>query len=294
MDPDFYIEEDSPLKVIIIIFIFVGLIGGGLYYYLNHKNDTTIKIKNVTLELGDKLSLDIKDYATSNNISEYTIDLSNVSVDDNGNANVTGEYSYRIKGNNETYKGKIYVKDTTSPDVTLRELTVGVGEEFSPNEYIKSCTDLSMPCTASYKNPKNENLKDKEGTYEVEIKVVDKEGNSTIKKTKLIVSSKTTLIKIKESNLKLNHLSSNESNWNNTYTLKLDSAVEENSLKFNELFDELSTKEYNLDKDLDKKEIILAYNEYDYVIGFIIKITYKDNTVKYLTSADEIKSESEE
>ena len=60
MDQDFYIEESSPIKVIFALIIFAGLIAGGIYFYLDYKNKDNIKLKSVTVELGEKLSTDIK------------------------------------------------------------------------------------------------------------------------------------------------------------------------------------------------------------------------------------------
>ena len=73
MDQDFYIEETSPIKVILATILFIGIIAGGIYYYLQYKNRTTLKLKNVTIELGSPLSQDKSVYIESNNIDAYYI-----------------------------------------------------------------------------------------------------------------------------------------------------------------------------------------------------------------------------
>jgi len=284
MDEDFYIEETSPVKVILGIIIFIGIIAGGLYYYLNHKNSMTLKLKNVTFELGSPLSKDITTYIESNNPNAYTIDLSNVSVDENGNVNSTGEYSYHVKKVGESKKGKIFVKDTTNPEVTVEDLTVGLNEEFGPIEFVTKCEDLSLPCTARYKNIKNEELNTKEGEYDVDIIISDAEGNEVTKKVKLTVSSSTTLAAKKESDLTFDHLSEQDDSWDKSFTLKLEKALADGTARFDEVLEEVSTKEYNFDKEVVEKKILVAYNKYDYAIGFSIKVKFSDDTVKYITS----------
>ncbi len=83
MDQDFYIEETSPFKIFITIVFFMALIAGGIYFYLSYKNADNIKLKNVTIELGDKLPTNIDYYASGNNLETYTINLTSISVDDN-------------------------------------------------------------------------------------------------------------------------------------------------------------------------------------------------------------------
>ena len=225
MDQDFYIEDSSPIKAIIAIIFFIGLIVASIYYFFNYRKENVVKLKDVTVELGELLPTDINTYIVSGNPDSYTIDLSNVSVDETGKTNSTGEYSYRIKKNSNIKKGKIYVKDTTKPEVEVEELTVGVNESFEVSEFVSECKDLSLPCNVKYKNIKDEDLNQKEGSYEVDIIITDSENNSITKSVRLNVSGTNTFAKKKEANLKFDHLSDDDSNWDKTYTLKLEKAL---------------------------------------------------------------------
>ena len=286
MDQDFYIEDSSPIKAIIAIIFFIGLIVASIYYFFNYRKENVVKLKDVTVELGELLPTDINTYIVSGNPDSYTIDLSNVSVDETGKTNSTGEYSYRIKKNSNIKKGKIYVKDTTKPEVEVEELTVGVNESFEVSEFVSECKDLSLPCNVKYKNIKDEDLNQKEGSYEVDIIITDSENNSITKSVRLNVSGTNTFAKKKEANLKFDHLSDDDSNWDKTYTLKLEKALNENSLEFHEKFDLISSKEYEFKKEVESKTILVAYNRYEYAIGFSIRITFKDGSVIYVTSSN--------
>ena len=290
MDQDFYIEETNPVKVVILSILFLSIIVGGIYYYLNYRKEYVVKLKSVTVELGSPLPKDITYYINASNPEKYTLDLSSISVDSEGKTNSTGEYSYKIKKDGTIKKGKIYVKDTTNPEVNTQDITVGVNEEFTAYEFIKSCNDLSLPCVAKYKNIKDESLNSVEGIYNTTIIVSDNEGNSVEKEVKLTVSGENTLENTKSQDLNFDHLSVIDENWNNTYTLKLDKAVSEHSVKYKEYIDTISIKEYNYDKELSNKEIIVVYNKYNYVTGFVIKFTFTDGTVSYASKENEAES----
>ena len=62
MDEDFYIEDHYKRNVVIVILIILLVIGGLYYGYKNYYKKNYLKVKDVTVELGSKLSTDIKDY----------------------------------------------------------------------------------------------------------------------------------------------------------------------------------------------------------------------------------------
>ncbi len=283
MDQDFYIEESSPIKVIITIIIFMALIAGGIYFYMDYKTKDNIKLKNVTVELGDKLSTDISTYITGNNIDTYSLDISNISVDEDGKTNSTGEYSYKIKKNGEVKKGKLYVKDTIKPSFKVEDLNVGVNEDFNPNDFLIKCEDLSLPCSVKFKKVKDLELNKEEGTYKTTIIISDAAGNEEVQDVNLIVSGEGTLAKKKASNLEFDHLSEEDTNWDKTYTLKLDKGINEESIEYNDAINLVSTKEYEFSKSITDKKILVIYNKYNYVIGFSVKVTFDDNSYIYIT-----------
>ena len=294
MDQDFYIEESSPFKIIFTLILVISLIVGGIYLYFNYSKKSVIKLKKVTVELGEVLPTDNGFYLEGDNISNYTINLSKVSVDSENKVNSVGEYSYKATFNDETYKGKIYVKDTTKPIVEVQDLDVGVDEEFEPSEFVTKCEDLSLPCSIKYKKSSDEKLNKNEGSYNVTLIIKDNEGNEVEKNVKLNVSKDKTLLGKKTGDLTYHHSSLIEDNWDKTYTLKLDKAVEEDSIEYEQFISEVSNKEYVFDKNVVNKEIIVLYNQYDYAIGFSLKVTFDDESTLFVTEENSIEKNEDE
>src|SRR5574344_1776215 len=284
MDEDFYFEESNPKKVAFtIIFIVLVILGGGYYFY--HKYQTeVITLKTVTVELGNKLSENINDYA-SGNIDGYSLDLSKVHVDSNGQTDSVGEYSYKIINSTDIKKGKIIVKDTIKPVVETQDLTVGVNEIFEPNEFLTKCSDLSLPCKVTYSKESDANLNKTAGEYNISIVISDNAGNSLTKDVKLIVSSTETLLGIKTSDFNVSYTSPKDSDWNNTFTYKFPKAVLDDSEEEQKEISDLSIADYQgkYDKKIAKQSIIAIYNKYDYVIGFSVKLTFEDSTIIFVT-----------
>lgn len=288
IDEDFYIEETSPLKVFLtslfILFI-IGVFGGVYYFYFYHED---IKLKDITIELGDKINEDVNFYIKGNKNYDYELDISKVSIDDEGNTNSIGEYSYIIKTSKEEKKGKIYVKDTTPPEVTLKELTVGLNEEFEPDDFVESCYDLSEICYVYYEKESDENLSQNIGEYNVTLEIKDKYDNKVTKKTKLIVSEAASLKGIKSSDMEVSNIYPLDDKWNNTFTVKFDKGISEEDKEFERKILELTNFDFAQFKDdqIKNQTLLTIYNKYGYVIGFSIKLEYENNNIIYVTEKD--------
>lgn len=294
MDQDFYIEETHPLKAVLLIIVVLALLGYGVYWYYQRYLVDKIYLNKVTVELGEELPTDINVYIKGKNVSDYKLDVSSVMVDENNLTNSVGEYSYKVTNNNRTLKGKIYVKDTTKPVVEVKTLTVGVNEEFSPSEFVTKCDDLSLPCVIKYNKPSDENLNQKEGTYNLKIVIKDSEGNEVLKDVSLIVTKDSSLKEIKEKDLEYDHISIDEALWNKTYTLKLEKAVDGETSEYEKLISDVTVKEYAFEKTVTNKEIIIVYNKYDYVIGFSLKYTFEDGSNIFITNEEPISEVADE
>jgi hypothetical protein len=285
MDEDFYIEENKPGKVILTILLFLAIIAGGIWTYYKYFPKNNIKLKDVTLELGTKVSTNISDYASGADLSNYTLDVSSVHKDKNGNADSVGEYSYKLVSSDNIKKGKLYVKDSTKPNVTIQELTVGVNEEFDPDEFVSKCDDLSLPCTTTYDNINDASLNKSVGIYNLKINISDAAGNKVTKDVVLNVSDKTTLEQIKESDFNVSYTSPKDAEWNNTFTYKFPKCLDDSSKDYEGVVADLSAKDYTIDgKTIKDRSILVAYNKYDYVIGISVKLIFDDNTIMYVTS----------
>lgn len=294
MDQDFFIEESSPFKIIFTLLFVIIVIVGIIYGYFNYSKKSTIKLKNVTIELGEELPQDKEFYLIGEDINNYTIDLSNVSTENN-KVNSVGEYSYKVKSTEKELKGKIYVKDTTKPIVEVQNLEVGLNEEFEPSEFVTKCEDLSIPCKIKYKKSSDADLVKKEGNYNITLIIKDNEDNEVEKVVSLTVSKEKTLEGKKSGDLTYHHNSMINDTWDKTYTLKLEKAINEETVEFEKLIADISKKEYVFDKNISNKEIIILYNQYDYVLGFSLMITFEDESIMYVTNenAQEVTEETE-
>ena len=186
----------------------------------------------MTVELGDKLPNDMEVYVKNNiqNISDYKLSLIKVPVNSEGHTDEVGEFKYSVKYGNQKKTGKIIVKDTKSPVVEVKELTVGVNEEFMLDDFITSCKDLSTPCKVTLKTSSDEKKFSKIGTHEIELRIRDIYGNSVVKKVKLNVSKTESLSGIKEKDMEVVNISPEYKDYDGTITFKYEHAVNEETL----------------------------------------------------------------
>lgn len=293
MDEDFYIEDHYKRNIVIVIIIILLAIGGLYYGYKNYYKKNYLKVKDVTVELGSKLSTNIKDYIKCDNYDDYKLDLSSVVTDNEGKVTSVGEYAFKVIKNDAVNRGKVFVKDTTKPIVSVIDLTVGVNEEYNAYDFVNSCTDLSMPCIVSFKDANDGDLSGKVGNYKIEIIISDNANNKVNKIVNLTVKEGYSFKEVKEKDFNVDHTSNDKSNWNNTYTIKFEKALDEESTEFNELLESYSIKEFTYDKNIKEKEIIVIYNKYNYALGLSIKVTFDDGSYEFVTE-DKIKSDVSE
>lgn len=286
MDNDFYIEETHPFKIIMICLFIIATTGAIVWAYFNYYQKDNIKLKEVTIELGDKLPTDKESYIEGKNITDYTIDTSNVMLSEEGTAIAVGEYSYKVSKADYIKKGKIFVKDTTAPVVETIPLTVLINEEFSANEFIAKCEDLSNECSASFKDDISKIINQK-GEYEVTLIIKDASGNKINTKVKLKVSDKISLAGTKASDLVVDDTSAKDHEWNNTFTIKFDKALIEDNDEFQNKLAEISSADYSnylpKDKSIANQHLIILYNKYNLVVGISVKLVLNDQTIIFVT-----------
>ncbi len=280
-DEDFYIEESNPKRVfltILFILFVLGMLGGVYYFYFYHN---VVKTKSVTIELGSQVPDNINYYVKGKKPVGYKLDITNVSVDESGNTNSIGEYSYKIIKGSIIKKGKIFVKDTVAPEVTVKDLTVGLKEDFEPEDFVETCEDLSEICLVMYDKETDETLSENEGEYTVTLNIKDKYGNSVKKKAKLIVSANASLKQIKTSDLEVASVYPIDKNWNNTYTVKFDQGISEEDSSYESKILELANRDFSeeYDKEIKNQTLLIIYNKYNYVLGFSIRLEFEDETI---------------
>ena len=286
VDEEFYFEESNPKKVFLICLLILFLIGAGFGAYQYFVTRDNIKLKQLKIELGDKVPDDISTYIKSGKYEGYTLDVTSVHVDDAGNTDSTGEYSYKIIKESLVIKGKIIVQDTTAPVAELQELTVGLNEDFDVNDFLTLCEDLSGACYVSYANSKEEEYIKEEGIHEISLKIKDKYNNEIIKKTKLIVSKDASLRDLKASDQTVANIYPVDDEWDKTFTVKFAKGISEEDETFDEKIFEITNREF--DKEFEEKivnqTLLTIYNKYNYILGFSIKLEFEDGKTIYVTS----------
>ena len=290
---EFYYEEQPRkhmfLKFMLFMFI-VGFVIGGFYYY---KDKNTIKLKNVKIEIGDELPKDVNYYLLSGKkySKEYKLYLDDVDV------NTIGKYSYKVKYNKHIKTAYIEVLDTTKPEVSMDDsIVIGVDDTFNPNIMITKCEDKSLPCTATLKNEIDYDKLKNVGTYSIDVKVSDTVGNYVIKKVNVIVSKDGNMSNKVSSDLNYYTNSLNDDTISHVLFVKLDEAIDEDTLEFEGLIQETSTIDFQkyVSDTIKDTELITAYNKYGYVIGLQVRVTYENGNKEIIENNGEINEENEE
>lgn len=180
-------EEPKPKKkgnkliFVIIIVLLIAAVGVGVYIFLNMSNKPakiSVKPKEVEIEAGSEVSTNIEDYATFTGINSANCSLDTSNITDTSVINA--EYSFTVTCGANTYTGTAKIVDKTAPVVVLKEVTVKVGGELEPGDFIESCTDAT-DCSYAFRD--EETVKGYLNTaadYHVEIIVKDEAGNETI------------------------------------------------------------------------------------------------------------------
>lgn len=277
---EFYYEETNSKRVFLkcLVYIFIIGISVGIFFY--YKKENTIKLKNITIEVGETLSTNIEDYLISGlkNKELYKLYIDNVDT------KTIGEYTYKVKYNKHTKTGKIKVKDTKKPIVVLDNITIGIDEEFNTNLLLQSCEDYSLPCTVSFSNESDMNLLKKVGVYEIKFQVSDAEGNETESAATITVSNNESLSSKMTNNLEYYSNSENDETIEHIFFQKLDKAIYEDTMEYEGMIQEISAIDFNeyVEKEIYSTKLITAYNKYGYVIGIQVEVTYNDGSKELL------------
>ena len=189
-------EEPKPKKkvnktiFVLIIVLLIAAVGVGVYIFLNMSNSTpsvVVTPKDVEIEAGTQVSTNIDDYATFSGISSSSCSLDTSSITDT--SAVGTEYTFTITCNNVNYSGTATIVDTTAPVVVLQQVTVQVGSEVTPEDFIDNCTDSSGACTYEFSDPDVvAGYVNTAANYHVDIIVRDEAGNEETVTGTLIVT----------------------------------------------------------------------------------------------------------
>ncbi|MCX4248209.1 MAG: hypothetical protein OSJ65_00415 [Bacilli bacterium] len=293
MDQDFYFEESNPrkTKVVIICLVFVFVLVLGILFYARTRYTLNIK-KDLKFEVGTVLSNDVRDFVKNKVVDEddYTMMFSGVQQED-GILNKVGDYTFKIKYKNITKIGHIKVIDTVAPKVEVSDLTVGVDEEFLPDDFVTLCDDYSKPCKVEYVNGDSENLNKKVGSYKLEIRVSDSANNSIKKEVTLNVKEGFNLTKMKEADLNIHHIEPAFDDWKKEMIIKFSKGYDPNEIDESDAYTELmEVSGSDLHNYIDPlyinnlitdSQFIEVYNKYGLIIGYAIRIKLDNGLTLY-------------
>ena len=291
---DFYEEQTSKKTIILVLGFIIICIVGVILLFNNYKKKYTLNIKNnLVFEVGDRVSNNPKDYITNDILSkqDYNINFLTTPITD-GIFTMTGEYEFQVSYKNIRKTGKLKIKDTKGPKVTVKDLTVGLNEEFNPGIFVDVCDDYSKPCDVSYKNQSDSKLNQKEGSYRVDLVIADTLGNKTYKTVNLTVKKGYSLEKVLTRDTTIDHIDPEFDDFEEVFFIKYDEAIEEHDMLESEEYEDLLEcmdkgwrkylpELYKLNR-IDETDIITVYNKYDYVIGFAVRIKLDSKKVLYL------------
>lgn len=99
-----------------------------------------------------------------------------------------GEYEFYVSYKGVKKSGKVIVKDTTSPTLEIRNVTIVEGQSYDASSFVESCHDLSG-CNYSFQDSETELKYQTPGSYVVYVVATDAFQNTTTKKASLIIES---------------------------------------------------------------------------------------------------------
>lgn len=148
--------------------------------------NNTFMVEEMIVEIGERLP-DLTDYFS--NDTEISADANILYYKDNEILSIE-DFTYEVEGvlyiknmgsitvvitNGEEYEVELIVRDTTPPDVTLKEVTLTKGETLDLNSFIDVYSDNSF--SAVFEISSNEIDYSEIGTYEVELTICDFSNN---------------------------------------------------------------------------------------------------------------------
>lgn len=156
----------------IVVILALAFCGGAYYYFAVLNNPQNYTIKDLTYNLGETISTNVKDYVNLSNVDElqYVLNVSGV------DANTIGDYPYTVTYRGEVKRGIIHVVDKLGPTIIPQEyIILKLNDSYTINDFVKECNDASG-CEFSFAT--NPDLTT-EGLHTVIINAKDTLGNNS-------------------------------------------------------------------------------------------------------------------
>ncbi len=245
--------------------------------------------KDAVIEIGDSVAVEINsDYPDKTlffkeleNVkeSDIKVDYDKVKLDE------IGSYGATIKVYGKSYEGIVNVVDTESPTLTVKDVTIGKGETYSPDDFVEKCNDNSKKkCNIEYysmgitEDADNIDYSSytKEGSYTIQIVASDESGNYTSPQTATLTIGKKSNTTTKPTNCKYGTSDYDSSKYNlavditnGSCAVDLNLYQNENTLKPVKTL--ISTEEAKLKKEFSKIKLntkdIYLQNEYAAILN---------------------------
>lgn len=162
-----------------IVVVLIAAVAFGVYFVLNRSNGgnkVSIQPMDVTINLGDQLSVNPADYAsiTGTDVANCSVNTMNVDTSNAG----TYPFTLTCGSDGKEYSGNVIVVDNNGPVVNLNVVYKVVDDDIDIDEFVKSCEDESE-CKTEFANESalKSNLKTAGGPYNVSINATDEAGN---------------------------------------------------------------------------------------------------------------------
>ena len=178
------LQNRTALGALVVIIALAGF----AYYLFNKPTEDDFQPINFSIELGEKLPLRTSSYVkpgigTEVNEILYALDLSKVNV------SVPGTYEFTVTYNKIKKTGKITIKDTTPPELEVRELIISEGTTYNAASFVERCSDPSG-CNYSFQDSATTTKYTSPGSYVVYVVATDAFNNPTTKQASLIIEAK--------------------------------------------------------------------------------------------------------
>ena len=294
---DYYEEEVNYKKIIITFVVIVVAFVVCFILFKNYQKKYTLTIKpKLQFEVGSKVSYDIKKYVDNEILDkkDYSIYFDTIPIDEEkGVFTTTGDYTFKIVYKNIKKTGKLKIIDTVGPTVQVKDLTVGLNENFTPALFVTSCEDYSMPCDVQYKNQSDASLNKKAGNYTVTVSISDTHGNKTYKTVRLEVKKGYSLEAEMQKDLEVASLDTDYGDFEGQYFIKYTKGYDEEDVVLTDEYEDLletmdggwrrflpTMYQYNR---IDKVDVISVYNKWGYIIGFAVRLELDNGKGIYVT-----------
>lgn len=153
------ISRKTVLIIVGVLLLALAAGGAAAAHYLPNR-----LVESVTHEIGSAESVPVESFLLyENDTAEYVTDMTQIDLNKLGTHDIEVQVHGFLK-----YPSILHVVDTTLPEVTLKDINVGFGQELTPEDFIVKATD-NTELTHAFKNP----IDEKKDTQEIIIVTKD-------------------------------------------------------------------------------------------------------------------------